>query len=310
MLFGVLPAILLVAASSARADTPNADFTAPGWADINTAVSFQAVPASGESVTHYLWDFGDGQTAQGTSPTVTHSYATGGIFHVTLTEVDSSNDIGHTEHDIAIGGPSPSFTPDSGSVLAGSSVQFDATRSTDPGAGITSFNWSFGDGATGSGARPTHVYMKPGILTISLRVTDSAKRTSTITHQLTVIAPPPIQTLIRTIVPAPVALKSGAPSVRRSGLADLGERVFCPGPGPACRTTVTPSNHSAAYTTTLSVAPNSSFELVLLLSRKGIKTLRSHGRLPVRVTIDSVRGGESAHARLAVVLRRSAKTKR
>lgn len=309
-LVAVLPLLVLVAAPAALADVPSTGFTAPASANFNTAVSFEATsPSGGEPITHYLWDFGDGVTASGAS--ATHSYPSVGTFHVTLTAVDSSGDIGQVEHDIAIGGapPTAAFIPDSGTVLAGSSIQFDGTPSSDPDATITSWNWSFGDGSSGSGAHLAHVYMKPGTFTVSLSVTDSSHRTSTISHQLSVIVPPPIQTMVETIVAAPTALRSGSPSVTRSGLADLGERLFCPGPGPACHTTITPSTRSAAYTTTVTVAPNSSFALVLLLSAKGLRSLRSHGRLPIRVTISSVRGTETTRARIALVLKRRPKQK-
>lgn len=42
------------------------------------------------AVVSYLWDFGDGATASGSSPTVAHSYAAAGVFSATLTVTDSA----------------------------------------------------------------------------------------------------------------------------------------------------------------------------------------------------------------------------
>ncbi len=53
------------------------------------------------------------------------------------------------------------------------SVVFDGSRSTALGATIVNWAWSFGDGATGSGAVVTHVYTVAGTYTAKLTVTDS-----------------------------------------------------------------------------------------------------------------------------------------
>lgn len=53
------------------------------------------------------------------------------------------------------------------------SVAFDGSRSSALGATIVSWAWSFGDGATGSGASVTHVYTAAGSYTATLTVTDS-----------------------------------------------------------------------------------------------------------------------------------------
>lgn len=62
-----------------------------------------------------------------------------------------------------------------------SPVQFDGTASSDPNGTIVSYLWSFGDGATGSGATPTHTYLcRPpaGTYTANLCVRDDTGLTS------------------------------------------------------------------------------------------------------------------------------------
>jgi len=56
----------------------------------------------------------------------------------------------------------------------GTAVQFDGSTSTAvSGRTISSYSWSFGDGVSGTGARPTHIYSIAGTYTVTLTVTDN-----------------------------------------------------------------------------------------------------------------------------------------
>jgi hypothetical protein len=123
-----------------------------------------------------------------------------------------------------------------------------------------------------------------------------------------VIAPPPLQTLIETIAPYPTVLRSGAPpSITGAGKFDLGERLFCPGSGPACRTTVIAKRGTSAGplagSTVLSTPADSSAEIGFKLKKSAFKQFRTHHRLRLSLTMVSVRGGESVTTRLNVLLR-------
>jgi len=85
------------------------------------------------------------------------------------------------------------------SPYAGEQTTFDASASHDPdaddGAGIESYEWSFGDGKTGGGATVTHVYAASGTYEVTLTVTDATGLTATATDTVTVAEPaanPPV----------------------------------------------------------------------------------------------------------------------
>jgi len=57
---------------------------------------------------------------------------------------------------------------------AGQQVSFDGSGSADSDGAITAYNWTFGDGGTGTGVSPTHTYAAAGTYNVSLVVTDNA----------------------------------------------------------------------------------------------------------------------------------------
>ena len=67
----------------------------------------------------------------------------------------------------------------------------DGSSSTDPDGTVASYAWNFGDGTTGTGAKPaTHTYATAGTRTVTLTVTDNAGGTNTVTQPVTATAPP------------------------------------------------------------------------------------------------------------------------
>ncbi|MGC4110223.1 MAG: PKD domain-containing protein [Nocardioides sp.] len=74
--------------------------------------------------------------------------------------------------------------------VTNNSVHFDAGTSSDSDGTITSYAWTFGDGATGSGQITDHTYANPGTYTATLTVKDDDGATATTQQQVTVLAPP------------------------------------------------------------------------------------------------------------------------
>jgi len=71
---------------------------------------------------------------------------------------------------------------------AGSAISFNGGASSDPDGSIARYAWTFGDGATGSGATPTHTYSAAGSYTVTLVVTDNEGLTGSATTTATVTA--------------------------------------------------------------------------------------------------------------------------
>jgi PKD repeat protein len=81
----------------------------------------------------------------------------------------------------------PTADPDGPyTATAGVAVTFDGTGSTDGDGTIDSYQWDFGDTATGAGVSPSHVYADAGEYTVTLTVTDNEGATDTATTTATI----------------------------------------------------------------------------------------------------------------------------
>jgi len=93
--------------------------------------------------------------------------------------------------------PNASFTTSATSGEAPLNVVFDAGGSSDADGSIVAYDWNFGDGTTGGGRTPSHVYTSAGAFTVTLTVTDDdgatdfASRTISVTlFPVTITAQP------------------------------------------------------------------------------------------------------------------------
>ncbi len=139
-------------------------------------------------IASYSWNFGDGQTGSGVSPS--HTYAFSGTYNVTLTVSDSRGVTATITQPLTVTGqnvlPTAAFTSSS-TYLA---TEFDARSSSDVDGSIVSYSWAFGDGQTGSGPTVSHSYGAAGSYTASLTVTDDRGGSATSTSGVTVAAAP------------------------------------------------------------------------------------------------------------------------
>ncbi len=172
---------------------------------------FSAAPTSGSSplvvafdasesfdsdgyVKSYQWSFGDG--TQGSGVTTTHKYTNEGTRIATLTVTDNTGLTDSSSVEIEITDnktPVARFVRSPHQGPAPLKVNFDATGSNPAdqvNGRIVSYQWDFGDGATGSGAKVSHTYTKSGDFTITLEITDNDGKKDSATKDVSVFIKP------------------------------------------------------------------------------------------------------------------------
>jgi len=157
---------------------PRVDLKDAEIACIGKKVSFDASDSGDpdKDSLKYFWDFGDGTTAKGRSK-ISHKYAEGGTYRVAVTVDDNKGSLCSTNTDHATvkvnAPPVASLHPDHVCCVDDLS-EFDGSKSYDPDNDALSYDWDFGDGAVGTGVKPTHVYKRGGTYKVVLRVADSS----------------------------------------------------------------------------------------------------------------------------------------
>jgi len=124
----------------------------------------------------YAWDFGDGEQSDLINPTKVYRKA--GLYPVTLwVRNETGSDYGSDMDRIAAlvrQGPMADAGPDL-RVCANTAVRFDGSGSQDADGAVDAFAWSFGDGASGAGMTPSHVFTEPGRYSVTLTITGDAQ---------------------------------------------------------------------------------------------------------------------------------------
>ena len=131
----------------------------------------------------YTWDFGDGTT--GTGLVATKRYSETGNYTLTFTAANGDASASQTCAVEIVEPPAPptiaSVSAQPNPATTSESVQFSSSVSGDE---PLEYAWDFGDGATGTGANPTHTYDEAGSYTVELTASndvDSATRSLTLT---------------------------------------------------------------------------------------------------------------------------------
>ena len=118
---------------------------------------------------------------------VNHTYSTSGNYTVTLTVRDNLGGSASKSMQLRVNSlPVAKFSVSPTTPDAGTGVSFDAGSSTDSDGTVTSYQWDFGDGSTGTGKTVTHTYSASGTYTVKLNVTDNngAHNVSSLTLQV------------------------------------------------------------------------------------------------------------------------------
>ncbi len=157
--------------------------------------TFSANVVSGDPVTQWSWDFGDGGTS--TDATPVHSFATEGIFNVTVNIQTATGCTGTAVINRAIvtsAKPAVAFNADPLIACAKTSITFtDLT----PGP-ANRWLWDFGDSTTSTQRNPVKLYQDTGSFTIKLFVWNGGCMDSLVKPLYITINPPIAKFNVRT----------------------------------------------------------------------------------------------------------------
>lgn len=172
---------------------PEAPFTSsPQTVYTSETITFNATAtnATNGSAVKYMWDFGDGNTATGT--TVTHAYADNGSYIVRLSVTSDDRIIGSSTATKTVLNrpPTASFIKNFTAAKTGELIQFDGSSSDDLDGMIVDYSWDFGDGNTASGKVINYTYVSWGVYTITLTVTDDDGEAANVSLTRTVLIAP------------------------------------------------------------------------------------------------------------------------
>jgi len=180
------------------AEAPVADAGADQKVCANSEVRFDGSKSRDFDglVNGYAWDFGDGSTGGG--PTPTHTYTQPGTYRATL--IVTGDEIGSCDNTDAktatitvYAAPIARFkTPRV--VSLGASTSFDGSPSSPEGARFVSWKWDFGDGHFAEGERVSHAYTKPGnyFATLTVQTDSGTACASTTARNLITVNDPPV----------------------------------------------------------------------------------------------------------------------
>ena len=165
---------------------PTAAFT-PHDVCLNEPVNFLDISSiNSGSITGWQWNFGDGNVSQQQNPA--HVYANAGAYTITLT-VSSNAGCSTTLTQPVNVYALPVANFNMANACAGSNIHFTNTSVASAGS-ITSYQWSFGDGASATSQSPNHVYAAPGIYNVALAIVTSGGCEDTVMKQVVVYALP------------------------------------------------------------------------------------------------------------------------
>ncbi len=120
----------------------------------------------------FEWIFSD--STKFTGSTIIKTFDKEGLYNLILKVTDDSNLPCNTSVDskiIRVVNTPKANAGDDISTCVGIPVNFDGSKSTDIDGVVNSYSWDFGDGETGSGEKPNHIYNKSGVYKVILTIT-------------------------------------------------------------------------------------------------------------------------------------------
>jgi subtilisin len=207
---------------------PVAQFAgSPTSGDAPLTVSF--TDQSTGTINNWSWNFGDGGTSTQASPS--HQYTSAGTYTVSLTVSgpggsDTESKTGY----VIVTAPAPP-----NAAFVGSPTRGDAPLTvsfTDQSTGaVTSWSWTFGDGATSTQQHPSHTYSAPGTYDVSLTVTGPGGSDTATASGYVLVEAPSVATMHVadiTLVPEVMSWGSWGSWCRSSATVRIADRAGAP----------------------------------------------------------------------------------
>jgi PKD repeat protein len=152
------------------------------------ATAVEQCPVGAPTLTDFAWDFGDGSRGNGIRSS--HTYARSGSYTVTLVVTNQRGLQNTTSKFVTVGvsaDPTAAFASSPSAPGVNESVFFNASASKATGGrSLVGYDWTFGDGGTGSGVTTSHRYSRTGSFTVTLTVTDDIGKKGTTSSAVSV----------------------------------------------------------------------------------------------------------------------------
>lgn len=179
------------AAKTVRVKGPRANFITVGKVCPPDSVSFFDISTKTDSLSTWLWKFGDKANAPGDTSNKRHpkyKFSKIGTYLVTLTVKDNIGCSHSLTRIVEYAPPKPSFKVVPEILCIGNPFNF---QNYTPGGFSNKYSWRFGDGDTSALINPAHTYLDTGKYTVFLKVrrNDGCEDSLTIPKMVNVVKP-------------------------------------------------------------------------------------------------------------------------
>ncbi|WP_165798967.1 PKD domain-containing protein [Shimia abyssi] len=181
-----------------------------------TSVAFDGTYEGADPLLGYRWDYGDGSSSQ--EPVIVYSYLSPGRYDARLRVLEPGTRAARGWENtvpVHVRSAPRAVAGNPITVAPGDVVPFDASASQPSDSPITSYLWTFGDGAVSNLAQTDKMYAEPGAYRVVLRVMDGSNHPCNFgvaTRLVNVNFPPVAEagTDLSSIVGRPVSLDGSA----------------------------------------------------------------------------------------------------
>lgn len=166
--------------------TPTAGFSTFNACAGDDALFFDNSKSLDDTISQYIWEFGDGKSRTVDYPSMTYSYPAGGTYKPQLTVITKSGCANTYKTDLTVyEKPTSIFSVED--LCFGETLVLD-DKSTTPVGTISQRRWTTGDGKSYAKKTVNHVYKSPGKYKVTLVTANTLGCTDTFNTQIIVAA--------------------------------------------------------------------------------------------------------------------------